>query len=215
MLQYFAKFWPCNRSKRGNLYGNVWGPCFALSIAANTNLPQTDFRLIDQSVELTEESLTSFTVFEIYKNPARSWDTSKAIYLVKQWYKDLFITDLGLWESPVINSTSNSSLNLRRWPYSMSILTGFLPVGVAIVISALFGIELWPGNEEASIQWGTIQTYLIIHLLLIDKIIISMISSSSKETIELEYVFLVSQCIIYDTYPLKRICCKIMRTIHV
>ena len=118
-----------------------------------------DLRLIDKSVELTqkfEQLLTSFTVFEIYKNPARSRDTRKAMYHVKQWYKDLFITDLGLWESPVINSTSNSSFNLRRWPYSMSILTGFLPVGVAIVISALFGMELWPGYEEASIQWATI-----------------------------------------------------------
>ena len=41
-----------------------------------------------------------------------------------------------------------------------------------------------------------LQVYLIIYRLLIDKIIISMISSSSKETIELEYIFLVSQRII-------------------
>ena len=118
-----------------------------------------DLRLIDKSVELTqnfEQLLTSFTVSEIFKNPARSWDTRKVIYHVNQWYKDWFKTDRGLWESPVINSTSNSSLNLRRWPYSMSILTGFLPVGIAIVISALFGMELWPGNEEASNQWATI-----------------------------------------------------------
>ena len=48
-----------------------------------------------------------------------------------------------------------------------------------------------------------LQVYLIIYRLLIDKIIISMISSSSKETIELEYIFLVSQRIIYDTYRSK------------
>ena len=48
-----------------------------------------------------------------------------------------------------------------------------------------------------------LQAYLNIYLLLIEKIIISMISSSSKETIELEYIFLVSQRIIYDTYRSK------------
>ena len=50
-----------------------------------------------------------------------------------------------------------------------------------------------------------LQAYLIIYQLLIDKIIISMISSSSKETIELEYIFLVSQRIIYNrpTYRSK------------